>query len=111
MDRERTSKRKSIADEPPRSEHRDNRRGDGRSDETASVRLIRKYAEMIDGVSLEDAEVGDRLGVQVIRRAVEESPTVAAWRAGLQGPDLPSRPPRARLRLAAVAALIGPQEE
>lgn len=61
MDRERTSKRKSIADEPPRSEHRDNRRGDGRSDETASVRLIRKYAEMIDGVSLEDAEVGDRL--------------------------------------------------
>ena len=60
MDWERTSKRKSIADEPARSEqghHRNQRR----PDETASVRLIRKYAEMIDGVNLEEAEVGDRL--------------------------------------------------
>lgn len=62
MDREHTSKRKSIADESPRSEQRNHRRTDDRrSNDTASVRLIRKYAEMIDGVSLEDAEVGDRL--------------------------------------------------
>ena len=62
MDREHTSKRKSIADESPRSEPRNHRRGDDRrSNDTASVLLIRKYAEMIDGVSLEDAEVGDRL--------------------------------------------------
>jgi hypothetical protein len=57
MDRESTSKRKSIADESARSEQRNHRR----PDETASVRLIRKYAEMIDGVNLEEAEVGDRL--------------------------------------------------
>ena len=31
------------------------------SDETRPVRLIRKYAEMIDGVDLGDATVGDRL--------------------------------------------------
>lgn len=31
------------------------------SDELKSVRLIRKYAEMIDGVDLEHAVVGDRL--------------------------------------------------
>ena len=62
MDPERTSKRKSSADESPRSEQRNNRRSDDRrGNDTASVRLIRKYAEMIDGVSLEDAEVGDRL--------------------------------------------------
>ena len=29
--------------------------------ESTSVRLIRKYADMIDGVDLEDADVGDRL--------------------------------------------------
>ena len=38
------------------------RRGHPRpDDETERVRLIRKYAEMIDGVNLEEAEVGDRL--------------------------------------------------
>ena len=57
MDREHTGKRKSIADEPPDSD-RPRRR---RADDTASVLLIRKYAEMIDGVNLEEAEVGDRL--------------------------------------------------
>ena len=55
MDRESKNKRKSIADEPPE------RRNRPRADEIASVRLIRKYAEMIDGVNLEEAEVGDRL--------------------------------------------------
>jgi hypothetical protein len=57
MERESTNKRKSLADESTRSGHRNHRR----PDETASVRLIRKYAEMIDGVNLEEAEVGDRL--------------------------------------------------
>ena len=57
MDHDSTSKRKSIADEPARSEHRRPRR----PEETASVLLIRKYAEMIDGINLEEAEVGDRL--------------------------------------------------
>lgn len=32
-----------------------------RPDEVVSVRLLRKYAEMIDGVNLEKASVGDRL--------------------------------------------------
>lgn len=57
MDPEDTSKRKSTPDESPRTE----RRGHPRSDGTESVRLIRKYAEMIDGVNLEDAKVGDQL--------------------------------------------------
>ena len=56
MDREHTGKRKSIADESADTDRRNRR-----ADETASVRLIRKYAEMIDGVNLEEAEVGDRL--------------------------------------------------
>lgn len=57
MDRDSESKRKSTPDELSRHE----RQGHRRSDETACVRLIRKYAEMIDGVNLEEAEVGDRL--------------------------------------------------
>jgi hypothetical protein len=32
-----------------------------RSEEAVSVRLLRKYAEHIDGVNLENAVVGDRL--------------------------------------------------
>lgn len=57
MDRVNTGKRKSIADEPPHGD-RPNRR---RADETSAVLLIRKYAEVIDGVNLEEAKVGDRL--------------------------------------------------
>ena len=45
------------ADRPPRSE----RWGSDRQEELCPVRLIHKYAEMIDGVDLEDAVVGDRL--------------------------------------------------
>ena len=58
MDRESTSKLKSTADESAGADRRNQRR---RADETAVVRLTRKYAEMIDGVNLEEAEVGDRL--------------------------------------------------
>src|SRR5688572_2330946 len=58
MDRESTSKLKRTADESAGTDRRNSRR---RADEIASVRLIRKYAEMIDGVNLEEAEVGDRL--------------------------------------------------
>src|SRR5687768_16241431 len=58
MDWEDPSKRKSTPDGSPRAAER---RGQQRPDQTASVRLIRKYAEMIDGVNLEEAEVGDRL--------------------------------------------------
>ena len=57
MDPEDTSKRKSTPDESPGVGIR---RNPG-ADQTSSVRLIRKYAEMIDGVNLEEAEVGDRL--------------------------------------------------
>jgi hypothetical protein len=32
---------------------------------TASVRLTRKYADMIDGVDLREAKVGDRLNLPV----------------------------------------------
>jgi hypothetical protein len=58
MDRESTGKLKSTADESAGTDRRNSSR---RADDTASVRLIRKYAEMIDGVNLEEAEVGDRL--------------------------------------------------
>ena len=34
---------------------------EGRTDEVRCVRLTRKYAEVIDGVDLSDAHVGDRL--------------------------------------------------
>ena len=56
MDPEDTSRRKSTPDES-----RTERRAHPRPHETEAVRLIRKYAEMIDGVNLEEAEVGDRL--------------------------------------------------
>ena len=56
MDEDRISKRKSI------SERRSARTHHPSMDvESASVRLIRKYADMIDGVDLEDADVGDTL--------------------------------------------------
>jgi hypothetical protein len=57
MDRHDKSKQKSTPDESLPTE----RQGHPRPDEMESVRLIRKYAEMIDGVNLEAAEVGDRL--------------------------------------------------
>jgi hypothetical protein len=57
MDWKDRSRPKSTPDESPRTEPR----GYARRDETQSVRLIRKYADMIDGVNLEAAEVGDRL--------------------------------------------------
>jgi hypothetical protein len=57
MDRDEMRHRKSTPDELTRVD----RRGPRPADETESVRLIRKYAEMIDGVNLEEAEVGDRL--------------------------------------------------
>lgn len=65
MDRDDTRKRKSMPDESSRRE----RQGHRHSDETAFVRLTRKYAEMIDGVNLEEAEVGDRL--ELSRRDAE----------------------------------------
>ena len=57
MEEDRTpSKRKSILERrSARSHHPD------MDAESTSVRLIRKYADMIDGVDLEDADVGDRL--------------------------------------------------
>lgn len=57
MDRD-TDRKRGGAHGPPHGEH--TRRRDPRADEV-SVRLTRKYAEMIDGVSLENASVGDRL--------------------------------------------------
>ena len=47
----------SGADHPTHSE----RWGSVRREDLRSVRLIRKYADMIDGVDLENATVGDRL--------------------------------------------------
>jgi hypothetical protein len=65
MDREDASKRKSTPDESAAT----GRHGHARHDDTQSVRLIRKYAEMIDGVNLGEAEVGDRL--ELSRRDAE----------------------------------------
>ena len=50
-------KPKSSPDQSPRPE----RWADAGSDETASVRLIRKFADILDGVDLQTAKVGDRL--------------------------------------------------
>jgi hypothetical protein len=59
MNRDRSRKPSSTSDEQRKKERR---LEDGRRpDERRSVRLIRKYAEMIDGVDLEHASVGDRL--------------------------------------------------
>ena len=57
MEEDRTlSKRKSIVERrSARAHHPSMDVG------STSVRLIRKYADMIDGVDLEDADVGDRL--------------------------------------------------
>lgn len=59
MDRDRTRKPSSTSDSRRHTE----RRGEieGWLDERRCVRLIRKYAAMIDGVDLEHATVGDRL--------------------------------------------------
>ena len=57
MEEDRTiSKRKSIVER--RSARSHHPFPDAQS---TSVRLIRKYADMIDGVDLEDADVGDTL--------------------------------------------------
>ncbi len=58
----RSASVRSQADTPPRQE----RRAGIRSPEdeiTRTVRLTRKYADMIDGVDLSDAKVGDELNL------------------------------------------------
>jgi hypothetical protein len=64
MERDDLNKRKRAPEELP-----GNDRGSQNPGETESVRLIRKYAEMIDGVNLAAAEVGDRL--QLSKRDAE----------------------------------------
>ena len=59
MDRDDTKKPGSTP-EPPSTSERWSYAGT-RSDEVVSVRLLRKYAESIDGVNLQNATVGDRL--------------------------------------------------
>ena len=51
-------KPKSSPDRSPRPERW---AADASADEIASVKLIRKYAEILDGVNLQTAKVGDRL--------------------------------------------------
>jgi hypothetical protein len=51
-------KPKSSPDQSPRQERWT---ADAGADEIASVRLIRKYADILDGVNLQTAKVGDRL--------------------------------------------------
>ena len=53
-----TRKRKSSPDQAPRPERWSLDVG---ADEIASVRLIHKYADILDGVNLQTAKVGDRL--------------------------------------------------
>jgi hypothetical protein len=50
-------KPKSSPDQLPRPE----RWADAASDEIALVRLVRKFADVLDGVNLQEAKVGDRL--------------------------------------------------
>jgi hypothetical protein len=57
MTRGNSRKPGTGVDRPPHTE----RWGSDRPEELRPVRLIRKYAAMIDGVDLEDAVVGDRL--------------------------------------------------
>lgn len=57
MDRDRSRKPSSTADERRHTERR--AETDWRLDERRCVRLTRKYAAMIDGVDLEDVSVGD----------------------------------------------------
>jgi len=59
MDRDDTKKTKNTP-EPSTTSGRWRYAG-ASSDEVVSVRLLRKYAASIDGVSLENAVVGDRL--------------------------------------------------
>ena len=59
MDRDDTKDTKSTA-KPSSTSERWSYTGT-RSDEVVSVRLLRKYAEIIDGVNLEHAVVGDLL--------------------------------------------------
>ena len=59
MDRDDTKDTKSTA-EPSSTSKRWSYAG-SRSDEVVAVRLLRKYAESIDGVDLKNAAVGDRL--------------------------------------------------
>ena len=59
MNRNDTKKPRNTP-EPPSTSERWSYAG-ARSDEVVSVRLLRKYAESIDGVNLEKAVVGDRL--------------------------------------------------
>ena len=59
MDRDDT-KKPGKTPEPSSTSERWNYAG-ARPGEVVSVRLLRKYAANIDGVSLEDAVVGDRL--------------------------------------------------
>ena len=59
MLRDQNGRRAGRAEKSPRVERRQSGRvlpGDG-----ALVRLVRKYAQMIDGVSLGTVEVGDRM--------------------------------------------------
>jgi hypothetical protein len=59
MDRDDTKKPGKTPEPSPTSER--NYAGTGSGEEVVSVRLLRKYAENIDGVNLEGAVVGDRL--------------------------------------------------
>ena len=59
MDRDET-KKPGKTPEPSSTSARWNYAG-ARSDDVVAVRLLRKYAEHIDGVNLENAAVGDRL--------------------------------------------------
>jgi hypothetical protein len=60
MDRDDTKKAKRTPE--PLTSERWSYAG-ARSDELVSVRLLRKFAESIDGVSLQDATVGDLLNL------------------------------------------------
>src|SRR5262245_10148034 len=59
MNRDDRYTREHTPDRPSQPERR--RNIDPASRETVFVRLVRKYAEMIDGVSLEHTSVGDQL--------------------------------------------------
>jgi hypothetical protein len=64
MERDDPSKPKRTPEKLPETD-----RGNPAPSGTESVRLIRKYAQMIDGVNLEAAQVGDRL--QLSKRDAE----------------------------------------
>ena len=58
MNRDETDTQDHTPDRPSQPERR---RNIGTSRETVFVRLVRKYAEMIDGVNLKHTSVGDQL--------------------------------------------------